>query len=324
MRFHCLMVLRDEQDIIVQNLRHLLSWADGVYVLDTGSTDGTWELVNEMAREDKRIVPFKQEPLVFNDGLRGLVFHQFRNRFDPGDWVLRTDCDEFYHIAPPQFVAERLRRGETAVWLQWYYFRLRQREVEDYETGRVDVMQDRQRPIEERRRYYKISQYPEPRMFRYRRAMAWPEFESFPYHAGFVAQERIPVRHYPHRDPLQMQARFDLRAKITVRSPFKHWKLHDWRDELVDDQGKSKSEVGPKRGLAGESGIDTGPLLFWPPGNALKEERLYYTSKTIPRLVQRIIHPMLLPILDPRRRGWNPEFKPLVLSAGVPAKNRRI
>jgi len=227
--------------------------------------------------------------------------------------VVRTDSDEFYHLVPPRFVQERLRRGETAVWLQWYYFRLLKREVEDYESGRVDLRQDRQRPIEDRRRYYKISEYSEPRMFRYRRAMKWPEIESFPYHAGFVARERIPIRHYPHRDPLQMQARFNLRAKIMRQSPFGHWKLDDWHDELVDDQGISQSSRGSKRGLAGEVGIDTGPLRHWPPGTPLEEQPRYYVTRPLQRAVQRIIHPMLLPILDPRRRGWNPAFEPELL-----------
>jgi len=72
MRFHCLMVLRDEADIIVQTLIHLLDWADGIYLLDVGSTDGTWDLVQDMARKDKRVVPFKQAPFVFQRRASGV------------------------------------------------------------------------------------------------------------------------------------------------------------------------------------------------------------------------------------------------------------
>ena len=43
MRFHGMMLLRDERDIIVQNLTHLLTWINALYVLDLGSTDGTWK-----------------------------------------------------------------------------------------------------------------------------------------------------------------------------------------------------------------------------------------------------------------------------------------
>ena len=314
MRFHCLMVLRDEADIVEQNLAHLLSWADGIYVLDLGSTDDTWDRVQAMARKDKRVVPFRQAPLVFNDNLRGYLFQEFRGRFESGDWVLRTDTDEFYHVAPPQFVQERLRPLDTAVWLQWYYFRLTQQEVADYESGRVDQLEDRKRPITDRRRHYKISQYGEPRMFKYRRGMKWHELASFATNAGYVSRERIPIRHYPHRDPLQMATRFHLRAlmmKLQANAG-KHWKVQDWHDEVVDQNGVSPSaSARTKEGLAGEDGIDTGPLLFWEPGTSLAEQHLHNHVRGFrTRVVQRIIHPLFLPLLDRRRKGWEKLFVP--------------
>jgi hypothetical protein len=321
------MVLRDEEDIIAQNLTHLLSWADGIYVLDLGSVDSTWDIVNQFARDDKRVVPYRQDPLVFSDNLRGLVFHHMRGRFDEGDWVLRVDADEFYHVTPPQFVKERLRPLETAVWLQWYYFRFLQQEAADYESGKVDLLEDRKRPIHERRRYYKVSQYGEPRMFKYRTQMKWPHTGSFPFNAGYVARERIPIRHYPHRDPLQMETRFRLRARMMMlqASAGSHWKVEDWREELVDANGVSQSSIGKKRGLAGEHGIDTGPLLFWEPGTELHEIPLHnHINPIVKRSVQRIIHPLLLPILDSRRPPWDlsyvPEELPEHMQAGFRQK----
>src|SRR5436190_61230 len=54
MAFHGIMVLRDEGDIVAQVLTHLLTWVDSLHVYDTGSTDGTWEIVEEAARGDRR------------------------------------------------------------------------------------------------------------------------------------------------------------------------------------------------------------------------------------------------------------------------------
>src|ERR1700684_4163490 len=98
MRFHGLMLLRDEIDIVAQTLDHMLSWVDALYLLDMGSVDGTWDLVMDYARRDKRIVPFFSKPIIFDDNLRGMLFDHFRDRIDPGDWVLRVDTDEFYHV----------------------------------------------------------------------------------------------------------------------------------------------------------------------------------------------------------------------------------
>jgi hypothetical protein len=311
------MLLRDEQDIIVQNLTHLLTWIDNLYILDLGSTDGTWDIVQDFAARDKRIVPFKRSPIIYTDNLRSYIFSHFRDRFDPGDWILKIDADEFYHVTPPDFVSQRLRPLETAVWLQWYFFRLSRREVADYDSGKVDVMADRQRAIEDRRRYYKVSMYSEPRMFRYRRAMQWPQKVSFPFNAGYVARQRIPIRHYPHRDPLQMQARFRLRAKMMSLKAHAgaHWKLDDWRAEIVDERGVADSSQGNKRGLAGEDGIDSGPLYFWEPGTPLREEAIFtHLPSAGERLMGRIVHPLLLPVLDPTRpvfdRSYEPELIP--------------
>jgi hypothetical protein len=313
MRFHGLMLLRDEQDIIVQNLTHLLTWIDTLYILDLGSVDGTWDVVQDFAARDKRIVPFKSSPIIYTDNLRCVIFDQYRDRFDRGDWVMKIDADEFYHVTPPDFVKQRLRPLDSAVWLQWYFFRLTRSEVDAYESGQVDVITDRQRSITDRRRYYKISEYAEPRMFKYRRSMQWPENASFPFNAGFVSKNRIPIRHYPHRDPLQMESRFRLRAKMmSLRAHAGgHWKLDNWRAEIVDEKGTAESSQGNKRGLAGEKGIDTGELHYWEPGTPLKEQPLEIVSRSsMQRLMQRAIHPLLLPLLDSRRAHFNRSYQP--------------
>lgn len=320
MKFNGLMLLRDEEDVIVQNLQHLLSWIDALYILDLGSTDATWDIVQDFAARDKRIVPFKRAPIIYNDNLRAVLFDQFRDRFTPGDWVMKIDADEFYHVTPPVFVRERLRPLDTAVWLQWYFFRLTHGEVADYESGKVDIAADRKRPIEERRRYYKISEYAEPRMFRYRRGMKWPHDASFPFNAGYVSRERIPIRHYPHRDPLQMERRFKLRAAMMKLKAHAggHWKLDDWRKEVVDERGVSASAAGQRQGLAGESGIDTGELHFWEPGTTLEEVPLHnHVPAPTKRLMQRVIYPVMLPILDTRRRSYDRTYSPEEIPRGV-------
>jgi len=314
------MLLRDEQDIITQNLTHLLSWIDNLFILDLGSTDGTWEIVREFAAKDKRIVPFKRAPIIYTDNLRCVIFDQYRDRFDPGDWVMKIDADEIYHVTPPDFAKQRLRPLDSSVWLQWYFFRLTSSEVAAYDSGQLDVMKDRQYPIEDRRRYYKISEYAEPRMFRYRRSMQWPETASFPINAGYVSRNRIPIRHYPHRDPLQMETRFRLRAKMMSLKAHAggHWKLDDWRAEVVDEKGIAESSQGNKRGLAGESGIDTGALHYWQPGTPLVEQPLPYRPGPVStRIMQRMIHPMLLPLLDRRRAGYSKSYQPDEIPAEI-------
>lgn len=302
MKFQGLMLLRDEADVIAQSLEHLLSWIDHLYILDLGSTDETWDIVQEFAGRDRRIVPFETRPIVYQDSLRCVLFSQFRDRFKNGDWILKIDADEFYDVLPPTFVAERVRRGETSVWLGWYLFRLTTQEVSAYESGGMDVLTDRERPIEDRRRYYNIPEYAEPRMFVYRDTMQWPLSVSFPFNAGYVARERIPIRHYPHRDPLQMEKRYALRSAMMKlkASAGPHWRLNDWRRDLVDLEAPNTltPSIEPE-GLAAAPGHAAGQVRKWEYGTALPPiEGSAHLMDWPKRSVQRIIHPLLLPFLD--------------------------
>ncbi|HYF37471.1 MAG TPA: glycosyltransferase family 2 protein, partial [Prosthecobacter sp.] len=212
MRFHVLLPVRDEADIIRQCLRHLLGWADRICVFDTGSVDDTWEIVQAVAAEDERVVPLRKEAVYFSEPkLRGWIFHQARQHMRTGDWFVRADADEFHHVPPPEFVRTRLRPHETIAYHQYYDFRLTGSEVELWEEGK-ETLADRARPIEERRRWYTMSEYSEPRLCRYRESMQWPPTVSFPFNAGYVARTRLPIRHYPHRDPVQLERRCLLRA----------------------------------------------------------------------------------------------------------------
>lgn len=92
MKFHTLLPVRDEADIIAQCLQHLLTWTDSIYVFDTGSVDDTWEIVQDFASKDKRIIPIKKEPVYFSDTkLRGYIFNVARQKMNDGDWFLRTE-----------------------------------------------------------------------------------------------------------------------------------------------------------------------------------------------------------------------------------------
>jgi hypothetical protein len=322
MNFHGLMVVRDEEDILQQTLTHLLSWLDGLYVLDLGSTDSTWQILQDFAARDRRVVLHETKPIIFHEGLRAVLFDAYRHRFKPGDWVTRVDADEFYHVAPPSFVETCLRKGDTCVYLQWYFFRLTNREVAAYESGQIDTAADRLRPIEERRRYYKVPDYAEPRMFRYRTSMQWPADLSFPFNAGYVAAQCIPIRHYPHRDPWQMSRRYSLRATMTdlrsVAGP--HWRLANWRKDIldVDERTGEGVERNGAVGLGAAKGHTAGGLHYWGPGDVLPRiHHRGHVAQRGKRLLQRLIHPVGLPLLDRFRPQFCKEFAPPVIPAAA-------
>jgi glycosyltransferase involved in cell wall biosynthesis len=299
-KFTALLPVRDEADIIGQCLENLLIWADAIYVFDTGSVDDTWEIVQDYAGKDKRVVPLRKDPVYFSETrLRGWMFHQARKTMRSGDWFLRVDADEFHHIAPPEFVKTRMAKHETIAYHQYYNFRLTCSELKAWEAGK-ETLEHRKRPIEERRRWFTPSHYSEPRLCQYRDTMQWPPTVSFPFNAGFVARERLPIRHYPHRDPIQLERRCRLRAVMMAdkenrsnwtRPELHHWAESEWRKFITP--------------------INLAELRFWKLGTKLPEYNFVnHLARPHVRVIQRIVHCGFLSVLDGMRKRWPEEAFP--------------
>ena len=203
------------------------------------------------------------------------------------------DADEFHHVPPPEFVQTRLARHETIVFHQYYDFRLTAAEVQAWQAGE-ETLADRARPIEQRRRWLTVSPYSEPRLCRYRATMRWPPTVSFPFNAGFRARARLPIRHYPHRDPLQLERRCRLRRAMMAdaenrqnwsRPDAHHWARGDWRSFVVP--------------------ADHPDLHYWVPDTPLPEVNFTnHLAKPHVRAAQRLAHAFLLPVLDRLRRRY--------------------
>jgi Glycosyltransferases involved in cell wall biogenesis len=302
MKYHALLPVRDEADIIGQCLDHALHWADAIYVFDTGSVDNTWEIVQHFASREKRIVPIRKEPVYFSETrLRGYMFHVARQQMRDGDWFLRVDADEFHHISPPAFVTTWMRKHETAAYHQYYDFRLLQSEVNAWKAGK-ETLKDRERPIKDRRRHYTVTAYAEPRLCRFRSTMQWPLTASFPFNAGYVARERLPIRHYPHRDPVQLERRCRLRAVMMAdrenRGDWSHWAEREWQKFITPD--------------------DLPGLKYWKSGAELP--LVHQTNHLKPphiRAVQRFIHASCLSILDRLRAKFPAVGKPQPIPADI-------
>jgi glycosyltransferase involved in cell wall biosynthesis len=295
MQLFCLLPVRDEADIISQCLDHLLIWADKIFIFDTGSIDTTWEIVQEYALKHKQVIALKKDHVYFSESrLRSYLFHVARQEMREGDWFLRVDSDEFHHISPKEFIKERLQKHETIVYHQYYNFEITESEVANLSSYEA-IVGERQKPLIDRRRYYTISEYTEPRLCKYRASMKWPQTISYPYNAGFVARERLPIRHYRFRDPLQMEHSTRLRAAMlsdnqndlswTNKEEF-HWATDDWKKFVVKD--------------------DMPGLKFWKLGSMLPEVKQFnHLSPILRRTAQRIIHSMFLPMLDKRRASFS-------------------
>ena len=72
MRIFGIMLVKDEAETIRYTLEDACRWIDRVFILDNGSSDGTWDIVNELA--GPQIVPWRQNFRDYSNAFRVEVF----------------------------------------------------------------------------------------------------------------------------------------------------------------------------------------------------------------------------------------------------------
>jgi hypothetical protein len=238
MKIFGILLVKNEADIIQASIEDASRWADRIFILDNGSTDGTWEIVKNL--ESDIVRPWKQDFRPYSNGLRAEVFNQFRHEAQTGDWwCYKLDSDEFYVDDPREFLANVPKRFHVVAKKSLKY-RITPEDLEEHRfTGRFeeDV------PFI---RYIEPVCTTESRFFRYREKLTWLYPQDRPVNMGIRYPGEIIVKHYQQRSPQQMQARLDSRNSIPKDErgkPFRHVTQTRWqellanRNELVLDTG---------------------------------------------------------------------------------------
>lgn len=228
MKIYSLLTVKDEADVIVSNLQDACRWSDKVVVIDNGSSDGTWELVQETAQSNPKVIPFERYDGPFHIGLRSRAFRAFRREMRLGDWwCVRLDADEFYPVDVRAFLQK----------VPWWAGTVKKRSTdyvithEDLDEGLIsgDFATDRDRIL-----YHLPCRREERRFMRHSPFLLWLPRWRYPHPWGCVAPERIAVDHYQYRSPEQMQRRYANRqqAKAEGCGSFSHENGSGWHDYL--------------------------------------------------------------------------------------------
>lgn len=202
-----IMLVKDEVDIVGDVLKDAEKWADKIFILDNGSTDGTWELIQSLKNDI--IVPWKQYFGEYNNGLRANVYNEFKHLSKPDDWwCFKLDADEFFPENPREFLA-KIPKNCHWVGKRSVDFVITKEDAEEYVfTG--DFSNDRKHI-----KYIIPTCESEGRFFRYRKGLKWTNnpLNHYPPHIGVQADELIVVYHYRDRSPEQIKKRIRLRMQ---------------------------------------------------------------------------------------------------------------
>ncbi|PPF68976.1 family 2 glycosyl transferase [Rathayibacter tritici] len=201
MKIFAAMTVKDEADIVEDVIRAALSWADLVLVMDNGSTDGTWEVLERLAASEERIVLWGRFLGRFRDSLRQQIFADFRHLSAPGDWWCRLDADEFYLDDPRQFLESLPSRVDHVFSASFQFFLTEEDLARERESG----------PDHSAMSWY-LCNHSEIRFVQHRPRTLWPQHTVWPLGLAHPATTRIRLRHYQYRTAQQVQGRLAVRA----------------------------------------------------------------------------------------------------------------
>ena len=226
------MVVKNEADVIACSLTDACRWSDKIIVIDNGSTDGTWEIVQELASSHPCIVPWLRYEGPFHIGLRAKAFRAFRHELTSHDWWnVRLDADEFYPGDVRAFLSRVPRCCRTVKKTSTDYI-LTQEDIADntftghFEKDRTCITHAL--PVKRQER----------RFMRHSHLLCWSERWRYPHPWGRVYEQCIPVAHYQYRSPQQMAQRFATRqqAKADGCGSFHHEQGKRWQDYLMSNR----------------------------------------------------------------------------------------
>ena len=208
MKIFSICCVRDESDIIRETLERALAWSDKIFVFDNGSVDGTWEIVNDIARERREIVLIGHDHRVFTEELRGEIFEDNRGIASPDDWWCRLDADEIYIDNPVLFLQKVPSRYGFVLSATFNFY------FTDVDLGKYNENPAHwlSLPVQQRLRFYQ-NNWSEGRFVRHRKDLRW-EGRIWPANRGRVFPGRIRLKHYQYRSPEQINRRLNTRQRL--------------------------------------------------------------------------------------------------------------
>jgi hypothetical protein len=180
-------------------------WSDRIFMLDNGSTDGSWELLQDLALNTPKLTLVGREMGPFRDELRGEVFEQYNAIALKDDWWCRLDADEFYIDNPRRFLS-RVPSQFGFVRSATFNYYLTDIDIIAYNRHRPIWLN---LPVQERLRYYQ-NNWSEGRFVRHRDDLRWGG-HIWPTNRGRIHRDLIRLKHFQYRSPEQIEKRLAIR-----------------------------------------------------------------------------------------------------------------
>ena len=258
-----LCLVKNEADVIAQSLSAAAAWCDAVYVWDNGSSDDTWEIVQEVARAQPAVIPERRDSRAYSGALRRELFADHRSDGEVGDWWCLLDADELYIDDPRSFLAD-VPRAFDEVWAASFEYYFTEKDAARFDEDPSAYADDV--PVEQKLRFY-LNNWSEPRFFRLTKRLKWDE-GAWPQDLGPAYPRRIRLKHFQYRSPQQIARRLATRAEPIERGHFPHEGLPHWRAAILDAGTADYRTSSPEHAALGwrDRILDSSTLIEDVPG----------------------------------------------------------
>ena len=232
-----LSTVRNEGDILTQAFDYAAERVDLLLIVDCGSDDDSVARIQEVCARHSNAVFLGAIGPHHARQVRRHVWHLMRPVLGPRDWWMFADADEFVADNVREVIRASERERADHIFSLHVNFYYTQREADEWQAGR-ETLADRARPIEERRRYYRLHTS-QIRLFRHLPWLRWNEDSSYPTQLSQPASQRVEFRHFQYRDVPQIQDRIALRRSWSRDSDLMqdnpHWCHDDWAKTVSTD-----------------------------------------------------------------------------------------
>ena len=211
MRIFCICLVKNEDDALEEVVRVAATWADGIFIADNQSTDGTQAAINRLVGALPNVYDVGPMNEPFSDDLRAKAFHRAKGVSRRGDWWCRLDADELYIDDPRKFLKSLPPETDT-VWSSHFQFRFTDVDLRNYERDPATFLAT---PLKERLRFYR-NDASEIRFVKHTVPFIW--YRQWPRFRCASCPQRIRLAHFQYRSPEQITRRLAARREIANRT----------------------------------------------------------------------------------------------------------
>jgi hypothetical protein len=215
MEIYGISVVQNEQDVVRENLEWASRFFERIWVWDLGSSDDTWEILQELQSE--RVCVAQRPEVEFSRAVRPFFLNEVRSQIPDGAWLYRLDADEFLASDPKPILEQAEAEGAELV-RAWHlnFYPVAAELGQLAELGEAEWLRI---PLFERLRNYRV-EWIEWRFLRLLPGVVWEASggRSKKYRSDGqkpkLASHDAAVRHYRYRSPSQVARRFPIRRRM--------------------------------------------------------------------------------------------------------------